>query len=245
MQRAVQGFRAGTVFGFPVYIENSALYLAPWLMFMALGQSSGHGLVGALIIFAVIIASVLAHELAHALTATGLGVAVRHISLTWFGGYAEFWVQPTRWRDAAIAFAGPAANLAIGAALLATTTNLPDPNTLELVSGLGDGADMIMVHPRDLSLIEHGLRSGAFINLALGLLNLVPALPLDGGHILRAVLATRMSWGRAGWIAAWAGIVIGAVAVAYAVWIESFTFLFFGLFVGGTAWFERRAMRYD
>lgn len=95
-------------------------------------QSSSHDLVRSLAFIVIVIGSVLTHELAHAFMARALGVPVRHIALTWFGGYASFWVEPTRWRSAAIAFAGPAANLAIGAAFFIATKDLPDPNVLEL-----------------------------------------------------------------------------------------------------------------
>ncbi|MBY0564046.1 MAG: site-2 protease family protein [Hyphomonadaceae bacterium] len=231
------GFAIGTAFGFPVFVEMSALYLGPLLLLVALHQSSGVDLLRALIFVALAVGSVLAHELAHALTARALGVPVRHIALTWFGGYASFWVQPTRWRDAAIAFAGPAANLLIASILFAILAVLPSQDATWI-----EGAD-IYVRPHNPNLIEYAVRAGAFLNLALGLFNLLPGLPLDGGHILRTVLSTRMSLGRAGWIAAWAGIVIGVVAIAYAIWVESFAILFVGLFVAGSAWGERRAMR--
>lgn len=237
MSGNVHGLYAGTLFGFPIYVESSALYIAPWVTLIAFTQSNGHGLLSAFIFVALIVASVLVHELAHALAARALGVPVRHIALTWFGGYASFWVQPTRWRDAAIAFAGPASNLAVAAILLAGSANVPAPHAAQLI-----GSD-IFISSRAPGLLEQTIRMAAYFNLAMGAFNLLPGLPLDGGHILRAALAMRMSWGRAGWIAAWAGVLIGAAAAAYAIWIESFTILFLGLFVAGNAWLERRTLR--
>lgn len=238
MRGAVRGFRAGTVFGFPLYIDASALYLGPWIILIALTQASGQGLVHALAFFVVAIASVLLHELAHALAARALGVPVRHIALTWFGGYAAFWVQPTRWRDAAIAFAGPASNLALAAVLFVALANVPTSHAAQMIDS------DIFISSREPSILEHTVRTAAYLNLAMGAFNLLPGLPLDGGHILRATLAMRLPWGRAGRIAAWAGVFIGAAAAAYAIWIENFTILFFGLFVAGNAWLERRALRH-
>jgi Zn-dependent protease len=235
---AVPGYRAGTLFGFPIIVEITALYLGPWVLLIALNQSSGGDLVRSLVFLVIILASVLVHELSHALAARALGIPVRHIALTWFGGYAAFWVQPSRWRDAAIAFAGPASNLALAAALFAAFNLLPDISNSWI-----EGRD-IYIRRYEPTLLEYALRAGAQINLALGLFNLLPGLPLDGGHILRTLLSTRMSLGRAGWLAAWAGVIIGALAVAYAIWIESFSILFIGLFVAGSAWVERHAMRY-
>lgn len=218
--------------------------LWPFVVLIALTQASGHDLVQSLIFFAILIASVLAHELAHAFAARALGVPVRHIVLTWFGGYAAFWVQPSRWRNAAIAFAGPAANLAIGAFFYMLTRDLPDPNSLELVTGQSS-RDLVFAFPRELQWFEEAMRDAARVNLALGIFNLLPAYPLDGGQIFRTLLSTQMSWGRAGWLAVWVSLVLAGAAIAYAIWIESFQILFIGLFVGVSAWIERQAMRYS
>lgn len=239
MSRAVPGVYAGTLFGFPIYIDTSALYLGPWVVLILLAQGGGSDLIRAFLFLLIIVASVLVHELAHALTARALGVPVRHIALTWFGGYAAFWVQPTRWKDAAIAFAGPASNLILAALLLLALENLPAQQNVWI-----EGSDLLIAADEP-SLLEHTLRTAAFLNVALGAYNLLPGLPLDGGHILRALLATRMSWGRAGWFAAWAGVVLGAAAVGYAIWIESFSLLFMGAFVTFSAWAARRALRYE
>jgi Zn-dependent protease len=239
VSRTVPGVYAGTLFGFPLFIESSALYLGPWVALILLTQGGGSDLIRAFLFLIIIIASVLVHELTHALTARALGVPVRHIALTWFGGYAAFWVQPTRWKDAAIAFAGPASNLSLAALLYMALANMPVQQTVWV-----DGSDLV-VAANAPNLLEHTLRTAAFLNVALGAYNLLPGLPLDGGHILRALLATRMPWGRAGWFAAWAGVVLGAAAVAYAIWIESFSLLFMGAFVTFSAWAARRALRYE
>lgn len=90
MRPAAQGFFAGSAFGIPIYVEASAIYFGPWLFLLALSQASGTDLVRAVAFFAIVIISVLIHELAHAIAARELGVPVRHIAITWFGGYAAF-----------------------------------------------------------------------------------------------------------------------------------------------------------
>lgn len=104
---------------------------------------------------------------------------------------------------------------------------------------------LVASRPRELLIFEQAARDIALVNLSLGFFILLPGYPLDGGHILRSVLSTQMSWGRAGWIAAWIGIVLAAIAVAYGIWVESLTFFFLGIFVGVNAWMERQALRYD
>jgi Zn-dependent protease len=249
MRATVHGFSAGTVFGFPIYVEMTALYMGPWIILVALTQSSGGDLVRTLVFFTMIPLSVLAHELGHALAARALNVPVRHIALTWFGGYASFWLQPKQWREAIIALAGPAANLVIGTLLWIAASDLPSPNSIDLADSIGAGNPRDIVIPivrsSDLTWFEHAIHEGATINLALGIFNLLPGLPLDGGHILRVALGVRMSRGRASWVAAWTGFAIGMGAVAYAIWIESFWLLIVGGFVGYSAWLERRRLHYE
>jgi Zn-dependent protease len=123
-------------------------------------------------VFVVLLAfaSVLVHELGHALVARHLGVPVPGIELNFFGGAAKMGSQPRNAGDEiAIAAAGPAVSFAIG--------------------GLG----MLLFA---LSRIEFFQLLG-WINLVLGGFNLIPALPMDGGRILRAVLARRVTFTRA------------------------------------------------
>ncbi|MCG5053863.1 MAG: site-2 protease family protein [Myxococcales bacterium] len=113
----------------------------------------------------VAFASVLLHELGHALVARRLGVRIKEIELHFFGGAAKMLDAPRHPRhEIAIAAAGPAVSFALaGVSYLAS---LP----------LGSGA----------------LGWVALINLGIGVFNLLPALPMDGGRILRAALSLRM-----------------------------------------------------
>jgi Zn-dependent protease len=115
-------------------------------------------------------ASVLLHELGHAVVARHLGVRIDRIELHFFGGAAQMTDHPRSAGDeVAIAAAGPAVSFALAglSALLASATALP-------VFGLL-----------------------AQVNLVLGAFNLLPALPMDGGRILRALLSRRMGYVRA------------------------------------------------
>lgn len=115
-------------------------------------------------------ASIVVHELGHALVARRLGVRVSGIELSFFGGAAKMVELPRTANDElAIAAAGPAVSLAIGGAgiLLAGLTHLG------LFAWLG------------------------WTNLILAAFNLIPALPMDGGRILRALLTRKMDFVRA------------------------------------------------
>jgi Zn-dependent protease len=127
------------------------------------------GLVGVVIV-SLAFASVLLHELGHALVARRLGVSVSGIELSFFGGAAKMVNLPnTANHEVAIAAAGPAVSLAL--------------------AGLGLGLGALT-----------GLSIFAWIgwtNLILAAFNLIPALPMDGGRILRALLTRKLDFVRA------------------------------------------------
>lgn len=118
----------------------------------------------------LVFGSVLLHELGHAWTARRLGVDVAGIELSFFGGAAKMLRLPRSARDELwIAAAGPAVSLMLGGVGL----GLREASGLALLGWLG------------------------WVNVILAAFNLVPALPMDGGRILRALLSRRMSFLRA------------------------------------------------
>lgn len=132
--------------------------------------------------------SVLLHELGHSLVARKLGVPVSGIELSFFGGAAKMVDLPrTANHEIAIAAAGPAVSVAL--------------------AGLGFGLGAL-AHSPLLALI-------GWINVIIAGFNLIPALPMDGGRILRALLTRRMSY-----VAATdAAVKVARVAaIAFGVW---------------------------
>ncbi len=120
-------------------------------------------------IFAIVVAfaSILLHELGHALVARHLGVPVAGIELYFFGGAAKMVGQPKRAGDEiAIAAAGPAVSFALAG--------------LGTLFGAITGFWFFQMF--------------AWINLFVGAFNLIPALPMDGGRILRAALSRKMGF---------------------------------------------------
>ncbi|MDX2092104.1 MAG: site-2 protease family protein [Kofleriaceae bacterium] len=124
------------------------------------------GLLGVFVV-ALAFGSVLLHELGHAVIARLLGVHIAGIELGFFGGAAKMAGIPRRPNhEIAIAIAGPIVSL--------------------VLAGVGLGLGMLF-HSEMLGMI-------GWINLVLAGFNLIPALPMDGGRILRAVLAKRTSF---------------------------------------------------
>lgn len=133
------------------------------------------------------------HELGHSFTAMHFGVRVRRILLMPIGGMAEFDSIPRQpRREILITLAGPAVNFCIGGILwLGLRLAHPGPNA-------GEAVDFV--------------ETLAIWNLAMGLFNLVPVFPMDGGRLLRAALASRLSYVRATRIAATIGKSLALIA---------------------------------
>lgn len=146
---------------------------------------------------------VVLHELGHCFTARRYGVGVSRILLLPIGGVAEFDGIPREpRREVLISLAGPAVNFLLAGALWLVLRALPAP---------GAFADAAPAGVPDLAASLQFLLSW---NLLMGTFNLVPAFPMDGGRVLRAVLAGRMDYVRATF---WAATVGKVVAVAGAV----------------------------
>jgi Zn-dependent protease len=161
------------------------LLLVAWAVWAAWsGAGTALAVVLGLLFLVGVFGSVLLHELGHALAARRYGIRTRGITLLPIGGLAQLEGEPrTPKQELVIALAGPAVNFALAAGLFAITT----------VAGLP----------------AWGLLGSLLVaNLSLGLFNLIPAFPMDGGRALRAIVATRVGGPRATDIA----VQIGKVA---------------------------------
>lgn len=146
------------------------------------------GGVAGVLFTAIAFGSVLLHELGHAIVARMLRVRVTGIELGFLGGAAKMVDMPrTPNHEIAIAAAGPAVSLALG--------------------GIGFGLGALLASPFVATI--------GWINVVLAGFNLIPALPMDGGRILRAALAKKMSFVRATDVSVQ---VARVVAVLFGVW---------------------------
>jgi Zn-dependent protease len=140
-----------------------------FLLMLGLVLVAFGGLMGVGLVL-ILFASVLLHELGHALVARMLNVRVSGIELSAFGGAAKMTEMPrTANHEIAIAAAGPAVSLALG--------------------GLGLGLGSVLGSPLFGWI--------GYANFVLAAFNLIPALPMDGGRILRAMLSRKMDFVRA------------------------------------------------
>jgi Zn-dependent protease len=215
-------------FGIPVYISPYWLIFAVVLVFMYANGAEGNlsstqsqYIVAAAFVLLLYV-SVLVHELAHCVVARAFGLRVRRVLLYALGGYSEIEQEPqSPSREALISGAGPVVSLAI--------------------AGLGYGLSRVV--PAGLA---HQLIAQLFVaNLIVGIFNLLPGLPLDGGRILRAgiwkltgrpVVATTA--------AAWAGRALAIILVGLALFGQRSTSSFLGLYwlwllvIAGFIWIQ-------
>jgi len=185
-------------------------------------SGASFGIVVTLILFACVVI----HELAHSLTAIRMGYPVREIVLLPLGGVAQIEKLPEQPRQELImAIVGPLSNVVIGLLLL--------------LLGLGLGMDLrtsllkIVSDPAGLGWADT-LPYLTFTNFALAAFNLIPAFPMDGGRVLRALLATSMPHARATTIAVRVGqalawlLGLGGLLTGNITWILIAVFVFAG-----------------
>ncbi len=193
-------FRIGQIGGIDVLVRSSwllvalliAVMIAPAVDQVQPGLGPWKYVAG--VAFAVLLyLSVLLHEMSHALMAQRFGLPVRSITLHFLGGVTEISGEPdTPRREFAVSVVGPLTSLVVGFACLALRLVTPDGLLLLAVDAL----------------------AGA--NLVVGVLNLVPGLPLDGGRVLRAAVWKVTGNPHQGTIvAAWGGRIAALLVLLY------------------------------
>ncbi|MGD9646602.1 MAG: site-2 protease family protein [Pirellulales bacterium] len=206
-------WKLGTVAGIGIFVHWTFAILVAWVLLSQPNWEAGLTMLA--LVFAVF-GCVVLHELGHALTARRFGIQTRDITLLPIGGLARlerFPEEPVQ--ELLIALAGPAVNLVIAALLGVGLAMVGLGSTLWQGTWVGS--------PFLTQLV--------FINVALFVFNLIPAFPMDGGRVLRALLATRFDYNQATQIAARVGQAL-AVAFGFAgLMYGHYMLLFIALFV--------------
>jgi Zn-dependent protease/CBS domain-containing protein len=168
------GWKVGRLAGIDISIHPSWLVIAFLITYSLAGSqfprqfrgwTEGQYWIVAGATAALFFGSVLAHELSHAILARRFGLKVEGITLFIFGGVTSIDTDSrTPREEALIAAAGPATSLLIGAVLVGVDVFVDQPQLGALIGWLG------------------------FVNIALGIFNLIPGFPMDGGRVLRALI---------------------------------------------------------
>ncbi|HET7324661.1 MAG TPA: M50 family metallopeptidase [Halococcus sp.] len=229
-------FRIGSIAGIPIRLGLSFLLVLPlvaWFIGTDVGQltmlmndvlganlqtevlSAGTTpyLLGAIAAIGLFVGVVL-HELGHSLVAMRFGYPIESITLWFLGGIAQMREMPEDWREEfAVAVAGPVVSVVLG--------------VLSFV--------VFLLVPESIGTARFVFAYLALLNVALAIFNLLPGFPMDGGRVLRALLARNRSHDRATQIAAevgkgfafllgLVGLLIGAIfwiAIAFFIYISA------------------------
>jgi Zn-dependent protease len=210
--------KVASIFGIEVRIHLTFLIFLVWIWFSYYQIAGFAGAVQGVLFILALFACVLLHEFGHAFAARGFGIETPDITLLPIGGVARLSRIPEKpWQELVVAIAGPLVNVVIAAALIFVIHGSASLEQLEYLES-----------PRTELLAKL-----ASVNVMLILFNLIPAFPMDGGRVLRALLAMAMPYARATQIAAWIGQGLAVVFGIFGIFGNPFLiFIAFFIFVG-------------
>ncbi len=216
------GIKLFTVRGIEIKMHVTFPLILVWAAvqfgFLSTGGFSLSGAAFGIAVTLFLFICVVIHELAHSLVAMRMGFPVRDIVLLPLGGLAQMERMPERpAQEFLMAIAGPLSNVAIAVLLI--------------VVGLLLGIDVQL--RTDLTHLgwADALPYLIFTNIGLAVFNLVPAFPMDGGRVLRALLATIMSHARATAVAVKVGQGLAWILGLVGLWDGNFVWILIAIFV--------------
>jgi stage IV sporulation protein FB len=171
-------FPIGRLFGSEIRMHVTFLLLLAWIAISHYQQGGTPAAVQGVLFILALFACVIAHEFGHALAARRYGIRTPDITLLPIGGLARLERMPEKpGQEIVVALAGPAVNVVIAVVLIAILNARFDMEALQRLDNPG---------------LDFMARL-ASVNVFLVLFNLIPAFPMDGGRVLRALLALRFS----------------------------------------------------
>jgi len=222
----MRSYRIGSLFGIPIKLDVTFLLVLPLFAYLIAGQvEQTVQLVNALPRIAIdpasvadentrwvvgavaaigLFTSVVLHELGHSLTAMRYGYTIDSITLWIFGGIAALSEMPENWKqEFMVAIAGPVVSVALGVLSYVAVAAVPLPTSLGAVA-------FVFAYL-------------AVMNVALAVFNMLPGFPMDGGRVLRALLARDRPYARATQIAASVGkgfaVLLGLFGLLTTQWL--------------------------
>ena len=234
-------FRLLSVRGIPVRVHATFLLILVWAAYIGLNTRADAGWVRGVAFMVtltlLLFACVVLHELGHSLVAQVFGIEVQDITLLPIGGMARIKRMPQRpLEEFVMAAAGPAVNILLALLLAGVLLIWIGPARVPQLAASPVRLEQLLFGSSVQSLLLMLL----FNNVMLALFNLIPAFPMDGGRLVRAVLAAFMPFGRATQAASWLGQGVAVVMGIAALLIPSFFLGLVAVFVFVGAWGERQ-----
>lgn len=226
----------GSVAGIRIYVHWTFVILIGWILISHIKQGHGlaDGLVGVAFVLTIFLCVIL-HELGHALTARRFNIKTKNITILPIGGLASMERMPEKpGQELWVAIMGPVVNVVIALILYLY---------LAAVDGIPGIEEIQAIEESKGTLLTEGffLFNLLLVNVILVVFNLIPAFPMDGGRVLRALLSYGTDRVRATKIAARIGQFL-AIIFVFAGFYTNFWLVFIGIFIflgaGGEASFE-------
>lgn len=224
----------GTYFGIPVYLHWSFFLLIAYIVYDSYRRGMDQvNILWFVLLTLTIFMCVTLHEFGHALTAKKYQITTKDIILSPIGGVARLKNMPKFWhQEFLIAIAGPAVNVVIaillGLYLYLSGTGIPDQ--LESIVG---------------SIRDNFLFLVLITNVFLVIFNMIPAFPMDGGRVFRALLSIPFGRLRATLVAARIGQALAILFMAFSMYQAQPIHLVIGVFIFFAASAELRSVQYD
>ncbi|MDX1942859.1 MAG: site-2 protease family protein [Saprospiraceae bacterium] len=237
-------FQIAKLFGIPVQIHWTFGLVFVWVLYEGFVGNWGWASIAWSMMFVLaLFVCVVMHEFGHALTARRYGVSTRDIILSPIGGIARLERLPEKpMQEFYVAIAGPLVNVGIMALLSPYLLSVTEDQREQLFSIFNKSSN---VFTRDLTPLDLFLFGLIFLNGSLAVFNLLPAFPMDGGRVLRALLSLKLGRMRATRIAAYVGQFLAVALLIYGIWQGSPITAFIGVFVFLMAGNEFRMVRMD
>lgn len=219
----------GKVAGIDIKIHLTFFLLLIWIGFSTLSSGGGQAeVIGEVLFILALFLCVVLHELGHALTAKRFGIPTRDITLLPIGGIARLESMPEDPKEELfVAAAGPAVNVLISILIFGGLILSGSLSTSLNLSALLDNFWLRLLS----------------VNISLVVFNLIPAFPMDGGRVLRAILASRIEYVKATRIAANIGRGLAFLMGIAGIFLDSWLILI-AFFVWSGAGTETQAVEF-
>jgi Zn-dependent protease/CBS domain-containing protein len=206
----------GRVAGTVIRVHLTFLLFLAWIFAASYAASGAATAWDTLVFIVLLFLCVLLHEFGHIFTARAFGVTTPYVTLLPIGGVAQLERIPEEpWEEFLIAIAGPIVNVVITILLVVFAGASLQPDNAAAIGNM------------QISMIDRL----AIVNLFLAVFNLIPAFPMDGGRILRALLASRMGYVRATEVAASIGQFVAYALGFYGLYRGNPILIFIAIFV--------------
>ncbi len=213
----------GRIGGIPIYVHWTFSLLIAYVVYIGVINQMGYtGVVWLLALTGAVFICVLLHELGHSMAARKYGIETEDISLLPIGGLARLEKMPRKpTQELVIAIMGPMVNVAIGLVLFVV-----------FIVGFGTDFNLDL-----LEIFEAPFTGKKFVflllimNISLVVFNMIPAFPMDGGRVFRALLSYKMDYVKATQIASLVGRALAIGMVAFGFFEREMTMMLIGTFV--------------